>query len=407
MISRCGELSRLPLNPMNHIVFKIKLVAAVCLAVANTLLAQTALKDAFQNDFLIGVAVNESQFFETDKSEAALVKTHFNSITPENDLKWEQIHPEPGRYNFAEADRYVAFGETNRMFIIGHTLIWHSQTPPWVFQGADGRLPTRAEMLARMQEHISTIVGRYRGRIKGWDVVNEAVDEDGSLRATPWLKAIGEDYLVKAYQFVRAADPQAELYYNDYGLENSQKRAGAVRLIKNLQAAGIKVSAVGLQGHYKLRNDVPSTQEVDAAITDFMRLGVKVMITELDVDVLPSEHETLNADVSARSRSEDRLNPFPKRLPAGMQQKLAARYADLFAVFLRHRNDVTRVTFWGVTDADSWLNDWPIAGRTSYPLLFDRAGRSKLAFERLIELGKSPRMAKISAVKPVENAENF
>ena len=349
---------------MNHFIFKIKLLAASWLLWVTVLPAQTALKDAFQNDFLIGVAVNQSQFFETDKSEAALVKTHFNSISPENDLKWERIHPEPGRFDFSGADRYVAFGESNKMFIIGHTLIWHSQTPSWVFQDTNGRLPKRDEMLARMREHITTVVGRYRGRIMGWDVVNEAVDEDGSLRATPWLKAIGEDYLVKAYQFAHAADPEAELYYNDYGLENPEKRAGAVRLIKKLQAAGIKISAVGLQGHYKLRSNFPSPQEVDEAISDFARLGIKVMITELDVDVLPSERDTLNADVSARTRSEDRLNPFPKRLPAGMQQKLAARYAELFAVFLRHRDNITRVTFWGLTDADSWLNDWPIVGRT-------------------------------------------
>ena len=392
---------------MNHFIFKIKLLAASWLLWVTVLPAQTALKDAFQNDFLIGVAVNQSQFFETDKSEAALVKTHFNSISPENDLKWERIHPEPGRFDFSGADRYVAFGETNKMFIIGHTLIWHSQTPSWVFQDTNGRLPKRDEMLARMREHITTVVGRYRGRIMGWDVVNEAVDEDGSLRATPWLKAIGEDYLVKAYQFAHAADPEAELYYNDYGLENPEKRAGAVRLIKKLQAAGIKISAVGLQGHHKLRSNFPSPQEVDEAISDFARLGVKVMITELDVDVLPSERDTLNADVSARARSEDRLNPFPKRLPAGMQQKLAARYAEIFAVFLRHRDNITRVTFWGLTDADSWLNDWPIVGRTSYPLLFDRAGRPKPAFERLIELGKSPRMAKVSAAQPSEISEKF
>ena len=172
-----------------------------------------ALKDVYKNDFYIGAALNESQFYETDQTEAALVKTHFSSISPENDLKWEQIHPTPGHFDFEDADRYVAFGESNKMFIIGHTLVWHSQTPSWVFEGEHGQPLTREALLARLHEHISTVVGRYRGRIKSWDVVNEVVDEDGSLRKTPWLRIIGEDYLVKAFQFAHEADPQAELYW--------------------------------------------------------------------------------------------------------------------------------------------------------------------------------------------------
>jgi endo-1,4-beta-xylanase len=205
------------------------------------------------------------------------------------------------------------------------------------------------------------------------------------LRQTPWLKIIGEDYLVKAYQFAHEADPQAELYYNDYGLENPTKRAGAVALVEKLQTAGVKVSAVGVQGHYQLNPTSPTTQEVDDTITAFARLGVKVSITELDVDVLPSAWASLSADVSLREKSEARLNPYTNGLPAEVQAQLAARYAQLFAVFLKHPGTVPRVTFWGVTDADSWLNDWPVVGRTSYPLLFDRSGRPKPAFAAIIK----------------------
>ena len=345
-----------------------------------------ALKDVFKNDFYIGAALNESQFYETDQTETALVKTHFNSITPENDLKWEQIHPTPGDFDFEDADRYVAFGESNKMFIIGHTLVWHSQTPAWVFAGENGKPLTREVLLARMHEHISTIVGRYRGRIKGWDVVNEVIDEDGSLRKTPWLRIIGEDYLVKAFQFAHEADPQAELYYNDYGLENPAKRAGSIAMIKKLRAAGVQLSGVGLQGHYKLQISTPS--EVDDTIVDFADLGLKVSFTELDVDLLPGPRNSLNADVGTRYEAEKRLNPFPKELPLAEQQKLAARYAELFTVFLKHRGEIKRVTLWGVTDADSWLNDWPVAGRTSYPLLFDRAGKPKLAFMSVVAVAQ-------------------
>ena len=345
-----------------------------------------ALKDVFKNDFYIGAALNESQFYETDQTETALVKTHFNSITPENDLKWEQIHPTPGHFDFEDADRYVAFGESNKMFIIGHTLVWHSQTPAWVFTGENGKPLTREVLLARMHEHISTIVGRYRGRIKGWDVVNEVIDEDGSLRKTPWLRIIGEDYLVKAFQFAHEADPQAELYYNDYALENPAKRAGAIAMVKKLRAAGVTLSGVGLQGHYKM--NVPMPSEVDDTIVDFADLGLKVSFTELDVDLLPGPRNSLNADVGTRYEAEKRMNPFSKELPLAEQQKLAARYAELFTVFLKHRGEIKRVTLWGVTDADSWLNDWPVAGRTSYPLLFDRAGKPKLAFSSVVAVAQ-------------------
>ena len=348
--------------------------------------AQPALKDAFQTKFLIGAAVNESQFTGRNAAQSALVKNQFNTITPENDLKWERVHPAPGHFNFEAADHYVAFGETNQMFIVGHNLIWHNQTPAWVFQDATGQPLGRDALLARMREHILTVAGRYQGRIHGWDVVNEAVAEDGSLRATPWLKIIGEDYLLKAYQFAHEADPAAELYYNDYDLENPAKRAGAIALVKKLQAQGVKISGVGIQGHYHLNR--PTAEKVDATITDIAKLGVKVMITELDVDVLPSARDSLSAEVTQKFQGEARLNPFAQGLPDEMQAKLAARYAELFAVFLQHRDVVKRVTFWGVTDGDSWLNGWPVAGRTSYPLLFDRAGKPKPAFTSVVSLAQ-------------------
>jgi len=363
------------------------------LFLAANLGAQPVLKTVFQNDFLIGAALNPAQFCESNTMEAALVKRQFNTISPENVLKWEWVHPELGHFDFTLADRYVGFGETNGMVIIGHTLVWHSQTPDWVFQDGQGKTLTRDALLARMREHILAVVGRYKGRIKAWDVVNEAIDEDGSLRSTPWRKIIGDDYLVKAFQFAHEADPQAELNYNDYGLENAEKRAGAVALVKKLQAAGVPLNGVGLQGHYKLKGTVPSPAEVDAAIADFAKLGLKVMITELDVDVLPAARESLSADVNDRRQADARMNPFPQNLPMSVQKKLAARYAELFAVFLNHRSDITRVTFWGVTDADSWLNDWPVSGRTSYPLLFDREGKPKPALISVISLAhKSARV---------------
>jgi endo-1,4-beta-xylanase len=345
--------------------------------------AQPALKDVFKNDFLIGAALNPAQFCESNAMEAALIRRQFNTITPENVLKWELVHPAPGRYDFALADRYVEFGEKNKMAIIGHTLVWHNQTPRWVFQDDQGKPVSREILLQRMREHIFTVVGRYKGRIKGWDVVNEALAEDGSLRPSPWLKITGEDFILKAYQFAHEADPQAELYYNDYSLENKPKQRGAVALIRQLQAQGVKIAAVGLQSHVKM--DWPSSGREEAAIAAFAKLGVKVNITELDVDVLPPASKDVTAEVSKNFKRSEKLNPYAGGLSEAMQQQLAGRYAKLFGVFLKHRQDIGRVTFWGVTDGDSWLNNWPVRGRTSHPLLFDRAGKPKPAFDQVIQ----------------------
>jgi endo-1,4-beta-xylanase len=251
-----------------------------------------------------------------------------------------------------------------------------------VFTDAAGRPVSRDTLLARMRDHIHTVVGRYRGRIQGWDVVNEALNEDGTLRSTPWLQIIGEDYLVKAFQFAHEADPQAELYYNDYSLENAPKRNGAIALIERLRAAGATVHGIGSQGHNKL--DWPTPAQQDSTIVAFASLGLQVMITELDVDVLPPVGEYRGADITYRAELQDRLNPYRNALPDTVQQALARRYAELFGVFLTRKDAISRVTFWGVADGDSWLNNWPVRGRTSYPLLFDRDGRPKPAFEAVI-----------------------
>jgi endo-1,4-beta-xylanase len=351
--------------------------------------AQTApsLKDAFQGIFRIGAAVNQSQIEGRDTRGDAIIAAQFNTISPENVLKWGIVHPRPEEYNFAPGDAYVSFGEERHMFIVGHCLVWHSQTPRWVFEDDHGQPLTRDALLQRMHSHIRTVVGRYKGRIGGWDVVNEALNADGTLRDSSWRKIIGDDYLAKAFQFAREADPQAELYYNDYALENEPKRKGAAELIRKLQATGVTITAIGLQGHDKL--DWPTLQQQADTIKTFRTLAIKVNITELDVDVLPRTTAGNSADVSATAAAGASSNPYTAGLPQDIQQKLAARYAELFRLFLRYRGAISRVTFWGVTDGDSWLNNFPIRGRTNYPLLFDRQGRPKPAFDAVIEAVRS------------------
>jgi endo-1,4-beta-xylanase len=267
------------------------------------------------------------------------------------------------------------------MFIVGHTLVWHNQTPRWVFEDEQGKSTNRETLLQRLRAHIFTVVGRYKGRIHGWDVVNEALNQDGTMRQSPWMKIIGDDYIVKAFQFAHEADPAAELYYNDYDLELPAKRAGAVDLIKKLMAAGVRLSGVGLQNHNLM--EWPSVTDEDATIAAFRALGVKVHITELDVDVLPRTTKP-GADYAVDVPVTPKLNPYVDGLPGVMQTALAKRYAELFQVYLKHSEGIERVTFWGVADGDSWLNNWPIKGRTNYPLLFDRLGRTKPAFAELL-----------------------
>jgi endo-1,4-beta-xylanase len=232
------------------------------------------LTSAYKDCFLMGVALNQRQFTEQDTGGAALVKLHFNSISPENAMKWASLHPRPGPdgYNFEAADRYVEFGEKNGMFIVGHTLVWHSQTPRWVFQGEGTDAATREVLLKRMRDHIHTVVGRYKGRIKSWDVVNEALNEDGSLRQSPWLRIIGEDYIAKAFEFAHEADPDAELRYNDYSIENEPKRRGTIALVKKLQAQKVPIHGLGSQTHANL--SWPGAELLDAALTEFATLGM-------------------------------------------------------------------------------------------------------------------------------------
>lgn len=370
-------------NRLVSIISLVFLIRVFCFGIQ----AQTALKDAFKDYFLIGAAVNRAQIYEKDKVGAEIVKKQFNTISPENVLKWGAIHPRPESYNFEAADRYVAFGEKYGMFIVGHTLVWHNQTPKWVFEDNRGNIVSREILLERMREHIQTVVGRYKGKIKGWDVVNEALNDDGTLRQTPWLKIIGEDYIAKAFEYAREADPNAELYYNDYSLENEAKRKGALILLKKLLARRIPVRAVGLQNHNNLK--FPTLRQADQTITDFANLGLKVNITELDVSVLPDPEGFSGAEITLNFEMREKLDPYKKGLPAEVQKNLARRYADLFGVFLKHRKNISRVTFWNVTDGDSWLNNFPVRGRTNHPLLFDRRGKSKPAFDAVIQSARN------------------
>ncbi|HVT29376.1 MAG TPA: endo-1,4-beta-xylanase [Lacipirellulaceae bacterium] len=360
--------------------------SAICAAMAVCPAAVAdppTLKDAFAGKFRIGAAVSTPQIMGQEPAALQLVAKQFNTITPENLLKWAEIHPQPDEYNFAAADRYLKFGEQHQMFIIGHNLVWHNQTPPWVFEDGSGKPLRRDALLRRMRDHIHTVVGRYKGRINGWDVVNEAIDDDGSLRKSKWHDCIGDDYIEHAFQFAHEADPAAELYYNDYNEWQPQKRRAINALVRRLKSKGIRIDGIGLQGHWGL--NYPSVREMEAMFDDYGKLGVKLMITELDVTILPDAQHYRGADITRTAALRGELNPFTTGLPPKMQQRLAERYRQIFRVIVAHSDAVDRVTFWGVHDGQSWRNDWPIRGRTDYPLLFNRQLKPKPAFEAVIQ----------------------
>jgi endo-1,4-beta-xylanase len=345
-----------------------------------------ALKTVFDGKFLMGAALNASQIEGADTAAVTLLKQQFNSIVAENCMKSMNIQPQQGVFTFDLADKFVSLGEANNMFIIGHCLVWHSQTPKWLFIDAEGNDVSRDTLIERMRTHINTVVTRYKGRVNGWDVVNEAVDDQSGLRQSKWLKIIGDDFIELAFKFASEADPGAELYYNDYNLYQPNKRAEVVKLIQNLKAKGIKINGVGMQGHYGLES--PKISEVEESILAYAEQGVKVMITELDITVLPFPTSEMTAEISQKYNMDSVLNPYPNELPDSVQQLLSTQYANLFNLFLKYSDNITRVTFWGINDSHSWKNNWPVPGRTDYTLLFDGNNQPKPAFYEVISLVK-------------------
>jgi len=348
------------------------------------------LKEVYKDAFLVGAAVTPSITSGADKASQEILLQHFNSITVENVMKAALINPQPGVFNFGPADDYVAFGEKNNMFIIGHTLVWHNQCPAWFFTNAAGQPNTKAEQIERLRQHIQTVAGRYAGRVHGWDVVNEVIDNDGSYRPTTWVNAFGNgDTLVKyAFKFAAQYAPNTELYYNDFNTWRPAKRDGIVRMVKMLQKEGLRIDGVGMQGHWGL--NYPKNQYIEEAINAYAACGVKVMITELDVDVLPltKEGQIIGQGMADKQFQLEEFksffDPYPHGLPDSVQVLLTKRYAELFGIFYNLRNKIARVTLWGIHDGMSWKNDYPIPGRTDYPLLWDRQRKPKPALEAVL-----------------------
>jgi endo-1,4-beta-xylanase len=362
----------------------LALSQATKLSAASKAAEQTGLKTAFKDNFLIGTALNVGHTKNEDPRITALIRKEFSSITPENCMKWGVLRNAQGEWNWADADAFVNFGSENQLHMVGHTLVWHSQIQDEVFKNADGSYISKAALQKKMEQHISTLAGRYRGKLAAWDVVNEAVGDDNKMRESHWYNIMGEDFIYNAFALAHEVDNKAHLMYNDYNNEQPEKREATLAMLKRLQKRGAPIHGLGIQAHIGLQD--PPIEEIEKSIIEYAKLGLRVHFTELDVDVLPSIWKLPVAEISTRFEYTPERDPYTKGLPQEVEDQLAKRYEDLFKVFIKHSDKIDRVTFWGVSDDSSWLNGFPIRGRTNYPLLFDRKQEPKSAYFRVLDL---------------------
>lgn len=341
---------------------------------------QPTLKSASGSLWLIGTAVTAQQL--RNPKIVDLVTEQFDYLTGEFEFFPQFLHPDPDRYTFERADRVADFAMAHHLPLTGHMLCWGQFTPAWMFEGPDHRPLDRDRALANLKNHIDTVVAHFKGKVTSWDVVNEAIsDAPGEyLRDTPARRAIGDDYVAKAFEYAHDADPDVKLYYNDYNIEDPIKLPKTIKLIRSLRESGHRVDAVGIQGHWLL--NFPSAEVIDAALGALSKEKIKVMITELDIDVLP--RGSAGADLAHIQAHGE--NPYPSGLPPEVADAESRRYASIFRVFKAHADEISAITFWGVHDGQSWLNGFPIKGRTNYPLLFDRNLQPKPAYQAVIDV---------------------
>ena len=372
-------------------------LCSVVLSLSPVAFADTAkdltLREAFAGKFRIGATVNGWYLRDPGHPALALAPHQFDTITAANSMKWGPFNPEPGVQNFGQVQAFIDYARQHDFYTIGHCLFWHSQTPDWVFMDDAGQPLSREALLARMRERVALYAKHWGDDIDLWDVVNESIEADGSKRRTKFNEIIGDDFEEQAFRLADELLPKsAKLIYNDYGMTEPGRRAAVVAMVNDFKARGIRIDGIGLQGHWSMHR--PTIAEIEASILELASTGLPLHLTELDVDFLGRDQffgaDGANVDLARREATPEN-NPFPDGLPEAEQERLAARYAEIFAVLLKHADKIERVSFWGVTDADSWLNNWPARGRTNYPLLFNRDGTPKPAFHRVIELARSAR----------------
>lgn len=332
---------------------------------------EKGLKDYYSDYFPVGVAVAPNT---VEGESAEMILRHFNSMTPENVMKMGPIHPEKDRFHWEDADKIVEFAREHDLKLRGHALVWHEQTGGWIFTDEGGNKVSKEELLSRMKTHIDSVVTRYKGDIYAWDVVNEAIADDPKqfLRNSEWYEIAGEDFLIKAFEYAREADPDLKLFYNDYNAIIPEKRDRIYKLLKMLVDRDVPIDGVGIQGHWSIYG--PTEEELRAALDMYSSLGLEVQITELDVSIYEWEKER-------RDRRPDESDEFT----AELEQKQVEAYDMFFRVFRDYQDVLTSVTFWNLSDRYSWLDTYPVEGRKNYPLLFDENFEPKKAYHEVID----------------------
>lgn len=363
--------------------------------------AQT-LKEAYKDYWRMGVSVNQWEvgtegqkrskfditgFTGRDQTENfPIIASQYNWVVAENCMKSEVVHPKEGVYDFTLADQFVDKALANGLHVVGHCLIWHSQCPDWFFVDKDGKQASPELLKKRIREHIFTILGHFRGKVEAWDVVNEAFEDDGTLRKSKFYKILGEDFIPLAFQYAHEADPTVELYYNDYSMNKASKVKGVVDFFKPLISKGMPITAIGLQGHLIL-GEADYVSQYETTIQTIKReLGLPSQFTELDLSVLPNPYGFSGANISDKFQYDEKMNPYKKALPASVQKKADDFWVDFFRMLMRNKENVLRVGFWCFNDANSWRNDFPVRGRTDYATLFSRDNTPKPTVKKLVEL---------------------
>lgn len=363
----------------------IRVITGLFFLASSQTMAQKTLGEATRDKFLFGVAVNSRQVNGVNSVETELIAKEFTAIVGENCMKSQPIHPEENRFNWEDADKLVAFGEKNKQVVTGHCLIWHSQIGRWFFVDESGKDVSPEVLKERMRQHIYAVVGRYKGRIKGWDVVNEAFEDNGKYRNSKFYQILGKDYIKYAFQFAHEADWDAALYYNDYNVENPVKCDAIIALVKELRAEGCRIDAVGSQAHMHMKS--PTLDATEISLKKLQAAGVKILITEWDISILPCPFA--GAEISKNFNYTIEMDPYREAVPDSIQQKWNKRMLDMFGLFLKYSEVIDRVTVWGLTDNTTWLNNFPIRGRKDYPVLFDRNNQPKTIVEEMIKMAET------------------
>ncbi|SHH52668.1 endo-1,4-beta-xylanase [Clostridium grantii] len=327
---------------------------------------EISLCNAYQKHFPIGAAVRPDDINGEHKE---ILLKHFNVLVAENHMKFENIQPLENQFNFEQSDKIVNFAVDNNMKMRGHTLVWHNQTPEWVFKDVKGEKASRELLLKRMKNHINEIMNHYKGKVYVWDVVNEAIEdfEDKSLRDTQWLDIIGEDYIKIAFQYAKEADSEAVLFYNDYNNEQPKKLEKTYKLLKKLIDEGTPIDGVGIQAHWDI-NDVNLFDNLRNALEKYSSLGLQIQITEMDISMFSFEDQR-----------RDSIKPTKE-----MIEKQAEVYEKVFSIFREYQQFITGVLFWGISDEKTWKSNFPVKNRQDWPLVFDENHQEKPAFYKIV-----------------------